>query len=588
MDRDILSKFPTPFSVQTSVCPHAAECPGCPLLDMAYPAQLAHKTEHVRAALSCYAELAALKVQPCAEASRPLGYRSRAKWVSDGAALGLFARGSHRVIDVPQCRVVDPMVAEASARLRELLTAAPWIEGADIAHVGEQLLITLIVAHSARAADIEAVAARFADALPTLAGLAYARRESGAVQLLTAGHQLLRGRAELALKAEAGAPYHYVAFGAFLQAHADTARSINAHLTAATLALRDTKLAPRVLELYAGSGALALALAARGLAVTAVESYAPACERIERAAREQQLSLTVECGDAEARALALAKAGRRFDVVLVNPPRRGLTPRVREAIAALQPARVGYVSCKPETLGRDLAHFARLGLHAAEAQPFDMIPQTEQVETLVWLAQGPRPPLEILRREATWTALHKPAHQAWKTHEQRAELHARLADLGGEHALMEAPDSSGVALLCAPGRAPTVTRRSFQVLVKGVTRQRGKAAGLRYARERVVGGHSLLRVDAVDESALRQTLRRFGHPVLGDAPMDRASAKYFWLRHGLDRPFLHLSELTLEAEGAEHTLIAPLPADLRASLDSLERASSAHAQAVEEDARDGQ
>lgn len=580
MDRDILAKFPA----ELPVCPHAAACPGCPLLDLAYPAQLAHKTEHVRASLARYPELSTLTPSACVPAARPLGYRTRAKWVAQGGALGLYARGSHRVVDVPQCQVIDPLIAEAGTRLRALLGAAPLLEGADIARVGDQLLVTLIVGSAAAEAEIQSLGARLAVALPSLAGLAYARREPGAVQLLTAGHQLLEGRAELPHRAAPEAPYHYVAFGAFLQAHADTARSINSRLMQHTLALHVDGSAPALLELYAGSGALALALAAQGLCVTAVESYAPACERIERAAREQKLPVTVLQGDAEARTAALAQTGQRFDVVLVNPPRRGLAPRVRQSIAALRPRCVGYVSCKPETLARDLAHFARLGLHAVEVQPFDMIPQTEQVETLVWLAPAPAPAVDVIAQGADWIALNKPPHQTWTA--DVAPKHC-LPEACAGYKLLYAPADSGLALFCAPGAQLVVGRRSFLALVKGITRPRGKVSGLRYTRERVVGGHSLVRADAEDSASLRQAFRRFGHPLLGDARMDRASAKYFWLRHGLDRPFLHACEFSLQREGGEQVLNAPLAADLCAVLESLERAESAHAQAVEEDARDG-
>ena len=111
----------------------------------------------------------------------------------------------------------------------------------------------------------------------------------------------------------------------------------------------------------------------------------------------------------------------------------------------------------------------------------------------------------------------------------------------------------------------------FLALLKGVIRARGQAQSLRYVREQVIAGHSLVRIEADDDASLRQVFRRFGHPVLGDARADRASAKYFWLRHGLDRPFVHLTELMLD--DAEATVLrAPLPADLAAVLTSMAEA----------------
>ena len=126
---------------------------------------------------------------------------------------------------------------------------------------------------------------------------------------------------------------------------------------------------PRVLELYAGSGALSLALAEAGATVLAVESFAPACERLSRAAREQRLSLEVQQGDAGVVAQALSQQGQRFDVVVVNPPRRGLDVQVREAVAHLGPQRMAYVSCNPATLARDLAHLARRASRPGSLRP---------------------------------------------------------------------------------------------------------------------------------------------------------------------------------------------------------------------------
>src|SRR5690606_18549728 len=152
----------------------------------------------------------------------------------------------------------------------------------------------------------------------------------------------------------------------------------------------------RLLELYAGSGALALRLAARGASLTAVEAFAPAVERLALAAREQGLAVEARAADAEVflreRAQANgAPASPAFDAVLVDPPRRGLAPKVRAAVAALAPRRISYVSCEPQTLARDLAHFRLLGYGAESLEAFDMIPWSDAVEVLALLAPMPPP-----------------------------------------------------------------------------------------------------------------------------------------------------------------------------------------------------
>mgnify|MGYP000965489350 CR=1 FL=1 len=81
--------------------------------------------------------------------------------------------------------------------------------------------------------------------------------------------------------------------------------------------------------------------------------------------------------------------------MVVNPPRRGLAPLVREQIVRLAPQAIAYVSCDPETLARDLDHLSRLGYHGAALQPLDMIPLTEEVETLAMLKPAPIPAISF-------------------------------------------------------------------------------------------------------------------------------------------------------------------------------------------------
>ena len=106
---------------------------------------------------------------------------------------------------------------------------------------------------------------------------------------------------------------------------------------------------------------------------------------LRRAAHRAGLGdrVRAEAGDAS-RLAAVAPAGR-LDVVVVNPPRKGLAPAVIEAIAAARPARVVYVSCGPQSLGRDLERLGAAGFAVTAIEPFDLMPGTAQVETVVRL-----------------------------------------------------------------------------------------------------------------------------------------------------------------------------------------------------------
>ena len=81
-----------------------------------------------------------------------------------------------------------------------------------------------------------------------------------------------------------------------------------------------------------------------------------------------------------------AEAGIKADVIVVDPPRKGLDKTFIEAAVAVNPKRIVYISCNPATLARDLRILADNGYEATQAQPVDLFPQTLHVETIVLLS----------------------------------------------------------------------------------------------------------------------------------------------------------------------------------------------------------
>jgi len=138
--------------------------------------------------------------------------------------------------------------------------------------------------------------------------------------------------------------------------------------------------AGRVLDLYAGSGDVSLALARRGCEVASVEAEEAAVRLAQERARAEGLRVEAVAARVEHRIESLLPA----DAVVANPPRAGLATEVTEALARRPPAELIYVSCNPATLARDLR---RLGAEPARLllRCFDMFPQTSHVETLAVL-----------------------------------------------------------------------------------------------------------------------------------------------------------------------------------------------------------
>jgi 23S rRNA (uracil1939-C5)-methyltransferase len=431
--------------------------------------------------------------------------------------------------------------------------------------------------------------------VPHLCGLALNVARPGSVQLLGPELEVLWGGVAEPHHLTADGPWHYASHGAFTQVHAGQTGRLHARIEAEARTRLGALEGKRVLELYAGSGALALRLAARGAHVTAVEAFAPALERIAQAALSQGLQVTTWAGDAALflRERAASSLGEAVDVVLVNPPRRGLVPAVRVALAALRPRLISYVSCEPETLARDMAHFALLGYGASRLEAFDMIPWSDAVESLALLAPAPPPPLRVLYEDALSVAVFKLPFEASVPHGDAARSlleRAREAFAEPQLAPVHRLDvgTSGVCWFArrpehvAPlARALEQGEMTYVALARGITHVKGKInrpipeggkprpAVTRYRRTAVVGGHSLLelRPEQGRKHQLNRHLASIGHPILGDARHgEAASNRHFEHRYGLDRPFLHCTTLRVPLEQGLVEIQAPLAGDLAAVL----------------------
>ena len=142
-----------------------------------------------------------------------------------------------------------------------------------------------------------------------------------------------------------------------------------------------------MVELYCGIGTISLTLAEQAKRVIGVEVVPQAVEDARENARRNGLEAKTrfECGDAGYLAAQLEREGVRPEVVVVDPPRKGLAAEVVDAIARMAPDRVVYVSCDPATLARDVGRFVPLGYVPVEAEAVDLFPRTAHIETCVKL-----------------------------------------------------------------------------------------------------------------------------------------------------------------------------------------------------------
>jgi 23S rRNA (uracil1939-C5)-methyltransferase len=110
-------------------------------------------------------------------------------------------------------------------------------------------------------------------------------------------------------------------------------------------------------------------------------------DAIANARRNQCRNITFVNEDAGVYMRRLAASPERpgVDVVFMDPPRSGSSREFLDALAALRPERIVYISCDPHTLGRDLKDLGLRGYRAVECQPVDMFPYTDDIENVVLL-----------------------------------------------------------------------------------------------------------------------------------------------------------------------------------------------------------
>jgi 23S rRNA (uracil1939-C5)-methyltransferase len=580
-------------------CPHLGRCPGCPLGGLPYAQGLALKAARVGRAFERYPERAGLAEAAVVESAPGTeSYRLRTKLVADAEGrLGLFAAGSHDVVDIPSCRVQAPELFAVAAALRALMPLEIALRGVDLRLADAGVLVSLVVEGPPDRTSLERVRRRVLEHVPFLCGLALNVAPPGSVQLLGPELEVLDGALDAPHRLVPGAPWHYASHGAFTQVHAGQTARLHERIEALLGAALGPLAGRRLLELYAGSGALALRLAARGARVTAVEAFAPALDRIALAARAQSLQVDTWAGDAEAfLRRGAAREGGALDAVLVNPPRRGLAPEVRFALAALAPRLIVYVSCEPATLARDLAHFGLLGYRSRGLAAFDMIPWSDAVECLVGLEPGPAPAPTVLFVDATSFALNKmPFESTTPQGESGSNLLERARRALGEPELTPVhPLDIGTSGACWFARRPEYVaplaraleqgEATYLALARGITRAKGtirrrlfdagtsRPALTRYRRRAVIAGHSWLELRPEDgcKHQLRRHLASIGHAILGDARYGQAASnRHFSHRYGLDRPFLHCSALRVPLADGPVEISAPLAGDLAAVLDAL-------------------
>lgn len=358
-------------------CPYAGTCGGCSWQQVSYDEQLRAKQQNVADALARVGKLTDFEVLPILPASPEFRYRRRiGLHVDRRRSLGFRRAFSRDLVDIANCLIADPDVDHgiglAAAWVQRLETRVSRVEILSADRPG-QVLFSAETRYPLRGADARACKETVAG---PVAGIVMTgpdwRRQWGDTTLsfLVDGDLTLRHDADT-----------------FGQVNPDGNRKLVDELFSwGAFGPQD-----RVIELYAGAGNLTLPLARRVRQVTAVEAGWKLVQNGKRNAEDNGLhNIRWRRQDAAKAVEEVIRQGRRFDTVVLNPPRAGAKD-VAPRLAALGARRILYVSCNPATLARDLRQLADQKYTLRRVRPVDLFPQTFHVEALAELTLSEHP-----------------------------------------------------------------------------------------------------------------------------------------------------------------------------------------------------
>lgn len=333
------------------VCGVFGRCGGCQLQYISHEKQLALKEEVLLDSLARIGGIETAVVP--AISGRPWGYRQRAQFkISKENVIGFFKESSREVVALDQCPLMSDRINELFRKIREdgLQTGLSEI------HISSG--DTPVVLLKGRECD-PALFERFIDI---------------GVSGIACNGLMAYGGAYTGFDLN-GARYT-VSPGTFFQA--------NWELNVKAVELAAEGLEPlggkKVLDLYAGAGNFSIPLALRGAEVTAVEEDPKACED---GLRNVELNNLPNCRFVKSSAEKY-RIKKKFDAIILDPPRLGLTGEVVKGILENPPSDIAYISCNPATLARDLKKLGQK-YEVRSVRQIDFFPQTYHIETVSFL-----------------------------------------------------------------------------------------------------------------------------------------------------------------------------------------------------------
>lgn len=391
--RILKMRKPSPHR-QTPPCPIYDACGGCQLQHMTYSQQLVEKRDLVVQALERYLKGTDVLVNDTIGMEDPWHYRNKSQFQTrlkgTKVIAGLFAEGSHQLLDIEQCLVQHPdttVITNAVKRILEELKM-PIYDGKTM----KGIIRTIVVRTGLKTGEIQLVLVTTRSKIPQKE-LLVEKLKAIDINLVSIVQNINKEKTSLifgeetitlygkdTIHEELGELAFDLSARAFFQLNpTQTVKLYNEIKRAAQLTGTE-----KVVDAYCGVGTIGLWLADGAGELRGMDIIHDSVVDAKANAKRQGVKAKYVTGTAEKWLELWSKEDFVPDVLTVDPPRTGLADSLLKTILTVKPKRFVYTSCNPSTLAKDLQQLTKV-YHIKYIQPVDMFPQTAQVEAVCLL-----------------------------------------------------------------------------------------------------------------------------------------------------------------------------------------------------------
>ncbi|CVV68443.1 23S rRNA (uracil(1939)-C(5))-methyltransferase RlmD [Streptococcus pneumoniae] len=365
---------------------------------LSYPEQLKFKTKQVKDSLYKIAGIADVEVAETLGMEHPVKYRNKAqvpvRRVNGVLETGFFRKNSHNLMPLEDFFIQDPVIDQVVVALRDLLRRfdlKPYDEKEQSGlirnlvvrrgHYSGQIMVVLVTTRP-KVFRVDQLIEQVIKQFPEIVSVMQNINDQNTNAIFGKEWRTLYGQ-DYITDQMLGNDFQ-IAGLAFYQVNTEMAEKL--YQTAIDFA--ELKKDDVVIDAYSGIGTIGLSVAKHVKEVYGVELIPEAVENSKKNAQLNNISNAhYVCDTAENAMKNWLKDGIQPTVILVDPPRKGLTESFIKASAQTGADRIAYISCNVATMARDIKLYQELGYELKKVQPVDLFPQTHHVETVALLSK---------------------------------------------------------------------------------------------------------------------------------------------------------------------------------------------------------